>query len=107
MGAIKIAKQFKLNPEDVKRARAAYYKKESNQPRILIFDIETSPLKAYVWRRWKQNIHLDQTLSEWFMISWAAKWLDEPEVMGEVLTPEEILKEDDSRITLSVWKLVD
>jgi len=62
-------------------------------------------MKAYVWKRWKENISLDQTISEWFLICWSAKWLYSNEVLGDVLTPKEILKEDDSRITLSLWKL--
>ena len=67
-------------------------------PKILILDIETSPLKAYVWKRWKENISLDQTISEWFMLCWSAKWLFSAETMSCSVTPEDALKEDDSRI---------
>lgn len=76
-------------------------------PKILIFDIETAPMKAYVWKRWKENISLDQTISDWFMICWSAKWLYDADVMGDVLTPEEIKNENDSRIVKSIWKLID
>ena len=78
---------------------------KSKFPKILIFDIETSPLSAYVWGRFKQLITLDQTISEWFMLSWSAKWLNNPNMMSDVLTPEEALREDDSRITKSMWQL--
>ena len=78
---------------------------KSKFPKILIFDIETSPLSAYVWGRFKQFISLDQTISEWFMLSWSAKWLNNPNMMSDVLTPEEALREDDSRITKSMWHL--
>lgn len=78
---------------------------KSKFPKILIFDIETSPMSAYIWGRWKQNVSLDQTISEWFMLSWSAKWLNNPNVMSDVLTPEEVLKENDSRITHSMWQL--
>jgi hypothetical protein len=27
--------------------------------KILLLDIETAPMKAYVWKRWKENISLD------------------------------------------------
>ena len=57
-------------------------------PKILILDIETSPLKAYVWKRWKENISLDQTISEWFMLCWSAKWLYSAETMSCSVTPE-------------------
>lgn len=78
---------------------------KSKYPKILIFDIETSPMASYTWGRWKQNISLDQTISEWFMLSWSAKWLNNPNMMSDVLTPEEALREDDSRITKSMWQL--
>jgi len=78
---------------------------DSKQPKILIFDIETAPMRAYVWGRWKQNIHLEQTISEWFALSWSAKWLNNPNIMSDVLTPAEVLVEDDKRIIKSMWKL--
>jgi len=78
-----------------------------NFPKILIYDVETAPIMAYVWKRWKTNVSLDQTISEWFMICWSAKWLYSDSIMGECLTPEEALKQDDSRIVKKLWKLVD
>jgi DNA polymerase III epsilon subunit-like protein len=80
---------------------------EYRKPRILLLDIETAPLKAYVWSRWKQNIYLEQTISEWFMLSWSAKWLGEEEIMSDVLTGEEALNENDERIVYSIWKLLN
>ena len=75
--------------------------------KVLIFDIETAPMKAYVWHRWKEIVSLDQTISEWFTICWSAKWLYADEVISDCLTPEEILKEDDHRIVENLWKLFD
>jgi len=48
--------------------------------KILIFDIETAPMLGYFWNIWKQNISTVQILEEWNILSWAAKWLDEPEI---------------------------
>lgn len=111
MGANKISKMYNLNINDVREARKIIHKEkndgEKKTAKILIFDIETSPLRAYVWRRWKQNIYLDQTISEWFLISWAAKWLEESEVYSECLSPKEIKSEDDSRIIKKLWMLID
>lgn len=76
-------------------------------PKILIFDTETAPMRAYVWRRWKETISLDQTISEWFMLAWSAKWLYDGQVMGDRLTGEEALREDDSRIMRSLRNLID
>lgn len=53
-------------------------------------------MRAFVWKRWKENISLGQTISEWFMLCWSAKWLYSTEVYGESITPEDVLKEDDS-----------
>lgn len=117
MGKNKLAKYLKTTPEEVVIAKKlakktigyGYINPVNNPklPKILIFDIETSPLRAYIWSRWKQNIYLDQTISEWFMLSWSAKWLFSPEVMSDRLTGAEALAEDDSRITGSIWKLID
>lgn len=111
MGAKLIAERYNLNSEDIVRYRKLLKEKKSlKKPegaKILIFDIETAPLKAFVWSRWKQNIYLDQTISEWFMISWAAKWLGKDKVYSNILTPKEILREDDKRITKSIWELID
>ena len=76
-------------------------------PNILIFDIETAPLRAFVWRRYKQNVYPDQMISEWFMLTWAAKWLYSPEVITDRLTGNESFSEDDQRIASSLWELID
>ena len=124
MGKGKLAKKWHCSEEDIVKAREIVKKKiesgeiyrqhrgnkcEHKAPflKVLIFDIETAPMKAYVWHRWKEIVSLDQTISEWFTICWSAKWLYADEVMSDCLTPEEILKEDDHRIVESLWKLFD
>ena len=67
MGANSIARIHNLDPQDVRTARNELKKAKLLQQReapkkevkILLFDIETSPLKVYVWRRWMQNVYLD------------------------------------------------
>ena len=107
MGAKTQAKRLKVQVEDIIEARRIFRNPRTTKTRILILDIETSPMKAWVWRRWKENIYLDQTIQEWFMLSWSAKWLGEPETFGCVLTPEEIRKEDDFRILLELYKALN
>lgn len=119
-GAGKLGKLWNVSPDDIRLAKKiviANRKKKFNaqknvnpqrtSPKILIFDIETSPMRAYVWNRWKQNIYLDQTISEWFMIGWSAKWLYSADIMSDILTPDEIRNEDDSRIIGGLWKLIN
>lgn len=76
-------------------------------PKILIFDIETAPMRAFVWKRYKENVSLDQTISESYMLCWSAKWLYSTEVLGDILTPEESIRENDSRIVDSLYQLID
>jgi hypothetical protein len=44
-------------------------------PNVLFIDIETSPIKAYTWGLWDQNIGLNQIIDDWFILSFSAKWL--------------------------------
>ena len=59
MGAGKISKRYNVSVESVMAARKIIHaeKKKKKKANILIFDIETAPLRAYVWSRWKQNIY--------------------------------------------------
>lgn len=75
-------------------------------PKVLLFDIETAPNKMMGWGLWNQNFGLNQIESEWFCLSFAAKWLGSEEVMytdmrGIVST------EDDTHILDALWKLFD
>jgi len=76
-------------------------------PNILLLDIETAPIDAYVWSLWKQNVYIDQIISNWFMLTWSAKWLFDDKVMAQRLTPEEVELEDDKRITKKLWNLLN
>lgn len=114
MGANKLAKWWDADPGDVREARKAARKAIRVQrgglmPKILLFDIETSPLEAYVYQKavWRSNIRDEQIISEWFMLSWSARFLHSEETLSDVLTSEEVLKEDDQRISKSLWKMLD
>lgn len=112
MGAGKLSKMFNCNIEEIyavknKIRSNIYNKKVPPKPKILLLDIETSPMRAYIWNRWNQYVSVDQTISEWFCICWSAKWLGSNEVFGDVLTSQEILEENDSTIMKSLWKVLD
>jgi len=77
-------------------------------PKVLVLDIETAPLTAFLWRLRTNYISTAMLeKSNWFMLSWSAKWLFSNEMMNDVLTPKEVLEEDDERIARSVWSLID
>lgn len=105
MGCGLLSKRCKCSSEVIKEAKRQVWSPKI--PKVLILDIETAPMKAYVWKRWKENISLDQTISEWFCLCWSAKWLCQADTMSEVLTPEEVMQEKDSRIMKILWELLN
>lgn len=106
-----IAKRLKVSEQSVILAKNIFKKtpipeREDNR-KVLFLDIETAPMVGYVWGRWKQNIAINQTVSEWFMLSWAGKWANQDEVLSDVLTPQEALQEDDLRISKTLWEVLN
>lgn len=83
--------------------------KPKHSMKILSLDIETAPLKSYVWGIWNQNLghSLNMLESDWFMLTWSAKWLFDDKVMSDRVTPEEVKNEDDKRICKSLWSLLE
>jgi RNase_H superfamily len=81
----------------------------TNLPRVLVYDLETTPLLGYVWRLWQQNLdHKTQLITDKYsVLTWSAKWLFEPEILKGVVTPAEAKKQDDKRIIKDLWKLID
>lgn len=92
-----------------------YYNKQEKKegPRILIFDIETSPELGYVWGRFKQFLAPVQVKQRSFMLTWSAKWLGEEEVVDDAIfysrdVPEGGYGEkDDYEVVVSMWEYLD
>lgn len=79
-------------------------------PKILITDIETSPMLNYQWTIWQQGCTVDQIFRDWHILTWAARWLGESETMFDSMYADASYKpwsEDDSRPVKSLWKLFD
>lgn len=53
---------------------------KNKNPRILLLDIETSPLITCTWGLFDQNIGLNQVKEHTYILSWSAKWLGEKKV---------------------------
>ncbi len=79
----------------------------STPANVLILDIETAPLQSYTWGLWKQNVAPSQIVSDWFMLTWSAKWLFNEEVYSDRLTSKEATDQDDKRISKTIWGLLD
>ena len=77
-----------------------------NGAKILFFDIETSPILGNVWSLWQQNVGLNQIAQDWYVLSWAAKWQHEDEVMYQDKS-KSWDSEDDSELLEGIWKLLD
>lgn len=66
--------------------RKTYYRhlNASDKPtppgaKVLVVDVETAPLEAYVWGMFEQNVGLEQIKVDWSIMSFSAKWLGAPE----------------------------
>ena len=46
--------------------------------RVLVLDIETALMEAYVFKKGDQYISHSQIKQDWFVLSWSAKWLGDP-----------------------------
>lgn len=71
-------------------------------------DIETSPIISYTWGLFDQNIALNQIHTDWHVLAWSAKWLDEP--ANKIMYMDQRAArniQDDSRILKVIWKLID
>lgn len=80
--------------------------KNNTGPKILLLDIETAPLLGFCWGLWENNIALNQIHTDWYILSWSAKWLDSSKVMYEDNRNSKNL-EDDSKLLKGIWKLLD
>lgn len=78
------------------------------QANVLVLDIEIAPCLAFVWpdNVWKTRISPANILSDWYMLSWSAKWLGDTNVMSAGLISEEALNQDDSRILILLHHLL-
>lgn len=81
---------------------------KSSGPKILLVDIETAPIVAYVWGLWENNVALNQIKSDWYVLSWSAKWLGDPPnkiMYADQRNAKDI--ENDSAILKKLWHLID
>lgn len=79
---------------------------KNKSPRILLIDVETSPLEVYCWDIWNQNIGLNQIIKDWSILSFAAKWLDEDKMIY-MDTSKKSNPRDDKQLVREICKLLD
>lgn len=84
-------------------------------PRILLFDIETSPILVYNWALFQETTHPKFIRRNWFILCWSAKWLGEKKVMHSSLPkfrgyrelPSHTEKDIDIGVISGLWNLLD
>ena len=74
--------------------------------KILFFDIETSPILGNVWSLWQQNVGLNQIYRDWYVLSYAAKWAHEDEVIYQDKSSS-WNSEDDTEVLQGIWELLN
>jgi DNA polymerase elongation subunit (family B) len=78
------------------------------EPRVLVFDVETAPMTAYVWARRDVNIGLNQIKHDWFVLAFAAKWLGAAPSTTIYRDQRNAKRLDnDKDLLLAIWKLLD
>lgn len=94
-------------------AKYSSYKKQEEAmgverpaPVIAIIDIETLPMIIYAWSLWDDHNGIEQVIEDSCMLSWAGRYLNDPKMYSDIMTPEEAKVRDTSRIAESVWQFL-
>jgi len=84
---------------------------EVHKPKILLFDIETSMIKAFVWSLWKQDINIKSIIEDWYVICYSARWFGETELIHDSIhlhgATDYNFKEFEFLVVQSLWALLD
>ncbi len=79
---------------------------EEDKQKILIFDIETAPIFGAVWKLWETNVVW--TEQDWYMLSFAWKWLGDKETHVLALpdfSGYKVGSENDKKLCQELWNL--
>jgi len=76
--------------------------------KILLFDIETTPMQVWVWSLFgNKYIQPNNVIEDWNVLSWSAKWLYDSNVMSDIQTPWEAENRDDGRVLEGIHNLMN
>lgn len=78
--------------------------------KILLLDIETAPNRGFLWSIWKEVMSYNFIESDWFIMCWAAKWLDDKKIQSCAISDFKKYKKDtecDKEVLTRIWKLMD
>lgn len=92
----------------IEKLISADFEQRITKPKILLFDIETAPNLAYVWAHYEQNVL--SHVRERYVLSFAAKWLGEKEIIVKALPDYKGYKphtDCDASLMKDLWDLFD
>ena len=70
--------------------------------KILLFDIESSPLTLYSWGLFNQNHSIDKIIDSSYVLCWAAKWLGDDKLMFDSVN-----QSSHKKMLKGLYKLLD
>lgn len=83
---------------------------KEDKPKVLLFDIETSMIQAFIWGIWQQNVAISSIIKDWYVICWSARWLGEKDIIHDSIhlhgkdTP---FSDYEEIVVRSLWQLLD
>ena len=113
-GVVETASRFNIQVNTVERRlreanerHITVSKIEDREPRVLIFDLETSPIEARLFDVGKQYVGWKHVIKPWAILTWSAKWLCGSEVFGAKVNSGQAHERKDGNIVKELWNLVD
>lgn len=70
-------------PKSTVNAFLEPYRANDGKPRILIFDIETTPILAYTWSLYPKAIPHNHLVRDFSILTWSAKWLGHDDMLND------------------------
>jgi len=84
---------------------------DKDDPKIFIYDIETSPMLGYFWGLFKQNISIDMIKEDWFVMTWAGKWFGQEKILSDSCWNYGFDPKNKDRcdveVIKSLWEIID
>lgn len=92
--------------DSIKDLKLEGIQEDYKKAKILFIDIETAPLKASLWSMWQDGIALNQLDSDWYILSFTAKWADSDDIVY-MDKRDSFDNEDDTEMLHKIWELLN
>ncbi len=102
-----VSESLRVSKRHVRRVRAKLSNGEIKSPRILVLDIETLPMEVLVWGLYEQRIPAENTIKNWSILCWQAKWLYDSKFYGRYVTGKQAINREDKSILFELHDLLN